>query len=146
MTTKLQEQLDEIKEKVSSMDKKLQEQIDNLREQNNEPSLLAQIGGLQEYLTHHQVKNGAYPWDEIKAELDELQGEILRVEHDKTWLNDETEDDVIAICCLLARKVEELYEIIYDMDSEKANVLSVSERRLLEEWSSERIKDKTNRG
>ena len=44
------------------------------------------------------------------------------------------------ICGLLARKVEELYEIIYDINPEKATVLSVNERRLLDSWKKVGLK------
>lgn len=49
-------------------------------------------------------------------------------------------NELLEICGLLARKVEELYEILYNIDPEKSTVLSVSERRLLEKWKKVGVK------
>ncbi len=42
--------------------------------------------------------------------------------------------EFVKILSFLASKIEALYETIYDISPEHAEVLSVSERRLLETW------------
>ena len=42
--------------------------------------------------------------------------------------------EYVEIISFLASKIEALYETIYDISPEHAEVLSVSERRLLEYW------------
>ena len=56
-----------------------------------------------------------------------------KIERLQEQVKNETKE-FVKILSFLASKIEALYETIYDISPEHAEVLSVSERRLLETW------------